>query len=78
MSKLPSRLFILGLCAILALVFAFYEMWILSHYFIGMLGFLLGVIGMKEKDKLSMFTKISGIELDMGDLDGFNKKEDTR
>lgn len=78
MSKLLTRIIVLGLCAVLTLVSAFYEMWLFSHYFIGTIGFLLGVIGMKEKDKLSTFALSHGVDIDKGELDESGKKEDSR
>lgn len=77
MSKLIPRIVILSVFLVISAVFFYYEIYLLSVFFGGFLGFLIGVITMKEKDGLKMFALMHGTDIDLEASNESPKKEDS-
>lgn len=77
MSKLIPRMVILGVFLAIPAAFFYYEMYLLSVFFGGFLGFLTGIIAMKEKDGLKMFALMHGTDIEPEVSNESHKEEDS-
>ena len=77
MSKLIPRIVILGVFLTVSAMFFYYEMYLLSVLFGGFLGFLTGIIAMKEKDGIKMFALMHGTDIDSEVSNESHKEEDS-